>query len=131
MVMAAGRMQQVLGQLKSIVEMNTYDFIRFGEKGKTCIATTELNGCHAVAIISRKAAILGHWAAMAPPKYANIYPTGEQWTSVMINGMVQTFKDLKADLKTSALVASSSMANSKAKTVQSTSTIMLRLLQTP
>ncbi|KAL8800263.1 MAG: hypothetical protein Q9182_005287 [Xanthomendoza sp. 2 TL-2023] len=94
--MAEARLAEVEGRLKTYVAMNSYDHVVFGEDGKDCIATKELNACHAVAIISKQAAILGHWAALAPAKLATMYPTGDEWTSHMINSMLQDFKLLKA-----------------------------------
>ncbi|KAL8913343.1 MAG: hypothetical protein Q9171_001820 [Xanthocarpia ochracea] len=99
--MAATRLSQVRQskELKTEVQMNHFDHVIFGEDGKTCISTEDLNGCHAVAIISKKAAILGHWAVWAPAHEASAYPTGEQWTSEMINRMMHRFRDLSNSFK--------------------------------
>lgn len=53
-------------RLKSEVPMNGFDIVRFGEDHKYAIATQDLNACHAIAIISTKAAILGHIAPSSP-----------------------------------------------------------------
>ncbi|KAL8806141.1 MAG: hypothetical protein Q9182_001542 [Xanthomendoza sp. 2 TL-2023] len=83
--MAAIMIQRAIAdkRLKSMVLMNGFDIVRFGEvigtDQKYAIATQDLNACHAVAIISRKAAILGHIAPGSPK-----FPTGEQWIAHMV-----------------------------------------------
>jgi hypothetical protein len=47
------------------VEMNSYDGVVYG-RTKTCIGTDQLGACHAVVIVSRKAAIVGHVAPRPP-----------------------------------------------------------------
>ena len=66
--MAATRLQEMQNRnlLKTIVQINDLDIVRYGEVGKYCLATKDLNSCHAVAIISKKAAILPHTASLAP-----------------------------------------------------------------
>lgn len=88
--MAASMMQQAINnkRLKSLVPMNGFDIVRFGEvvgkDQKYAIATQNLNACHAVAIISMKAAILGHIAPGSPD-----FPTGEQWIEYMVSRFLE------------------------------------------
>jgi len=46
--------------------MNHHDIIRFDEAGMWCIAIADLNACHAVVIVSKKAAILTSIAPRPP-----------------------------------------------------------------
>ncbi|KAL8727130.1 MAG: hypothetical protein Q9166_006263 [cf. Caloplaca sp. 2 TL-2023] len=76
-------------RLKCMVDMNKLGIVYFGRKDqngdqKFCIATANLNSCHGVAIISRKAAVLGHVAPSYPA-----FPPGEAYAEYFINGMVQ------------------------------------------
>ncbi|KAL9599247.1 MAG: hypothetical protein Q9219_003949 [cf. Caloplaca sp. 3 TL-2023] len=89
--MASARIKQAIdsGRLKSMVAMNKFDIIYFrmedqhGDQ-KFCIATENLNSCHGVAIISRKAAVLGHIAPSSPT-----FPPGETYAKHFVHGMVQ------------------------------------------
>ncbi|KAI4206286.1 MAG: hypothetical protein LQ346_001182 [Caloplaca aetnensis] len=76
-------------RLACMVPMNKFGIVYFGRKDskgdqKFCIATANLNACHGVAIISRKAAVLGH----AAPSHPN-FPPGEVYAQYFINGIVQ------------------------------------------
>ncbi|KAL8992128.1 MAG: hypothetical protein Q9169_007347, partial [Polycauliona sp. 2 TL-2023] len=71
-------------RLKSLVDMNKYDMVQFGKDQKFSIATKNLNSCHGVAIISRKAAILGHIA----PGHKG-FPLGETYAEWFTKGLVQ------------------------------------------
>ncbi len=88
--MAATRIDQAKAgkRMKCMVPMNGFDIVCFGElvgnDRKYAIATRNLNACHAVAIISKKAAILGYFAPRSPD-----FPTGEQWIEHMANRFMQ------------------------------------------
>ncbi|KAL8939221.1 MAG: hypothetical protein Q9211_002834 [Gyalolechia sp. 1 TL-2023] len=76
-------------RLMCMVPMNQFAIVYFGRKDsngdqKYCIATANLNACHGVAIISRKAAILGHVAPSNPD-----FPPGEVYARYFINIMLQ------------------------------------------
>ena len=91
--MAVARLEQAktLSRLKAIVAMNDFDIVRFGEENKYSLATKDLNSCHAVVIVSRKAAILAHIAPNSPDSVRNQYPTSMAWITYKINQVVQCF----------------------------------------
>ncbi|KAL8838114.1 MAG: hypothetical protein Q9170_002255 [Blastenia crenularia] len=88
--MAAAQLKKVQdsGQLKRLVEMDDYDIVIFGRERKTCLATEDLNSCHAVIIVSKKAAVLAHIAPHAPAEIRHQYPTALHWTQTMIDRVV-------------------------------------------
>ncbi|KAL8952309.1 MAG: hypothetical protein Q9222_001761 [Ikaeria aurantiellina] len=94
--MAASRWDQAnaAGILKSIVPMNDFEIVRFGEDGKYCLATENLNGCNAVAIVSRRAAILGHVAPMSPDPSS--FPNADAWVQSFINRVLTCFYQNRA-----------------------------------
>ncbi|KAI4188408.1 MAG: hypothetical protein LQ346_005322 [Caloplaca aetnensis] len=71
------------GTLMLDVPIDGLGIVRFGEiidgYKKYSIATEDLNSCHAVAIVSKKAAVLGHIAPSNP-----LASTGEAWTEFMV-----------------------------------------------
>ncbi|KAL8798383.1 MAG: hypothetical protein Q9182_006705 [Xanthomendoza sp. 2 TL-2023] len=83
-------------RLKSDVPMNRLDIVRYGESGKYSIATQNLNSCHAVAIISRKAAILAHIAPSAPVQLLQAFQTGDSWTKHMMDCIMDCFRANKS-----------------------------------
>ncbi|KAL8820872.1 MAG: hypothetical protein Q9223_000991 [Gallowayella weberi] len=83
--------ERKLNRLKSDVPMNHLDIVCYGENGRYSIATQNLNGCHAVAIISRKAAILAHIAPSAPVQWLQAFPSGDSWSQHMMNRILQCF----------------------------------------
>ncbi len=91
--MAAARLQQVRARniLKTTVPMNHHDIIRFGEAGMWCLATVDLNACHAVVIVSKKAAILTHIAPRPPEAIRDRYSTSEDWIRDMMTKVISCF----------------------------------------
>lgn len=91
--MAAAKLQQVRARniLKTTVPMIHHDIIRFGEDGMWCIATVDLNACHAVIIVSKKAAILTHIAPLPPEAIRDKYPTSEDWIKDMMTRVISCF----------------------------------------
>ncbi|KAL8790511.1 MAG: hypothetical protein Q9195_006342 [Heterodermia aff. obscurata] len=89
MATAQLREAQALGTLKTIVQMNRLDIVRFGENQKLCIATTGLGSCHAVAIVSRKATILAHISPRDPEDKSN--NTSERWIESKIEEVIACF----------------------------------------
>lgn len=85
--MAHARISQAGNRLR-MVKMNRMAIVKFGEEyqghKRFCIATENLNGCHGVAIISRKAAALGHLT----PSHPN-FPPGEAYADYFTGGMTQ------------------------------------------
>lgn len=71
------------GTLMLNVPINGLGIVRFGDlvngSKRYSITTENLNSCHAVAIVSKKAAILGHIAPSSP-----LLPMGEAWTEFMV-----------------------------------------------
>jgi len=61
--MATSKLQNAKGknQLR-LVEMNQVKYLRFEPKAKTCLGTEDLNSCTAIVVLSRNAAILGHFS---------------------------------------------------------------------
>lgn len=57
------------GRLR-LVSMNEVKYLRFESKSKMCLGTENLNSCTAIAIISKDAAILGHFSPR--PSSANV-----------------------------------------------------------
>lgn len=45
-----------------LVQMNEVKYLRFDPKVKTCLGTKDLNSCTAIVVLSRNAAILGHFS---------------------------------------------------------------------
>ncbi|KAL8928739.1 MAG: hypothetical protein Q9208_001517 [Pyrenodesmia sp. 3 TL-2023] len=92
--MAAVMIEQAISskRLKCMVPMNGFDIVRFGEvvgeDQKYAIATQNLNACHAVAIVSKKAAILGHFAPRSPG-FPTDFPSGDQWIAHMVNRFLE------------------------------------------
>ena len=105
--MARARLEQAIvdGNLKSIVPMNDLDTVVFGKDRKYSIATMDLNSCHAVAIISTKAALLAHIApgppeefdiALLPPAQQNEALTlGDRWIRHKIPEVTKRFDNEK------------------------------------
>ena len=89
--MARVRLLQVeqLGRLQSRVPMNEHDIVIFGEGGKFSLATEDLNSCHAVAIVSKKAAILAHIA----PNSLDQNFSSEAWIKLKLDEVIQRFED--------------------------------------
>lgn len=89
--MAAAQLEKVQASnlLKKMVQMDDYDIVRFGEAGKTCLATRDLNSCHAVVIVSKKAAILAHIAPHAPTAIRDQFPTALKWTQAMMDQVIK------------------------------------------
>lgn len=89
--MADAQINQAGNRLKCKVAMNKMAIVRFGEEvqgfKRFCIATENLNSCHGVAIISRKAAALGHIAPRHPH-----FPPGETYAEYFTGGMTQLVK---------------------------------------
>ena len=56
--------------------MDQLDMIEFGKNGKYSIATQDLNFCHAVAIVPRKAAQLVHIAPNSPENQRQSFHLG-------------------------------------------------------
>ena len=96
--MAAARLKQVqdLGLLKTMVQMNRFEIVRFGEAGKYCLATNNLNSCHAVVILSKRAAILAHIAPNAPAAIAHQFQSAEHWIKAKIAEVINCFKSNKS-----------------------------------
>ncbi len=91
--MAAAQLEQVRARniLKTTMPMNHHDIIRFGEAGMCCIATVDLNACHAVVIVSKKAAILAHIAPLPPEAIRDRCPTSEDWIKDMMTQVISCF----------------------------------------
>ncbi|KAL8648563.1 MAG: hypothetical protein Q9210_004916 [Variospora velana] len=89
--MAAAQLEKVQASnlLKKMVQMDDYDIVRFGEAGKTCLATRDLNSCHAVVIVSKKAAILAHIAPHAPTAIRDQFSTALKWTQAMMDQIIK------------------------------------------
>ncbi|KAL8787409.1 MAG: hypothetical protein Q9195_007784 [Heterodermia aff. obscurata] len=94
-----------LDRLKSIVPIDNLDIVVFGENKKNSIATQNLNSCHTVAIVSRKAALLAH-IAPGPPAGAHFAPflpanqqqdltPGDLWVRSKIGELLNTFERKK------------------------------------
>lgn len=96
--MAAARLKEMqdLNLLKTVVQMNDLDIVRYGEAGKYCLATKDLNSCHAVAIIPKKAAILAHIAPLAPEAIRNNFASGDEWIKSMMTKVINCFKSNKS-----------------------------------
>ena len=97
--MARVRLLQVerLGRLKSLVPINECDSVIFGEEGKFSLTTKDLTSCHAVAIVSKKAAILAHIAPLPHPKNKSgqNFPSSEAWIKHKLDEVIQRFEDNK------------------------------------
>ena len=91
--MAAARLQQARASniLKATVSMDHHDIIRFGEAGKWCLATVDLNSCHAVVIVSKKPAILTHIAPRPPEAIRDRFSTSEAWIKDMMSKVIGCF----------------------------------------
>ena len=83
-----------------MVQMNKEDIVIFGQDNKFSIATDRLNSCHALAIVSKQAAILAHIAPSAPdvpedgPANPLVrFPTGDLWVQEMLREIVQRLRD--------------------------------------
>ena len=93
--MAAAQLAKVQssGVLQKMVQMDDYDIVRFGEAGKTCLATQDLNSCHAVIIVSKKAAVLAHIAPNIPPNASaavrSQFPTAQHWIQAMMAKVIK------------------------------------------
>ncbi|KAL8670952.1 MAG: hypothetical protein Q9168_004535 [Polycauliona sp. 1 TL-2023] len=98
------------------VFMTKTEIVRYGEDAsrwtgdddkkyltaKYAIATEDLNACQAVAIISKKAAIMSHISPLSPN-----FPTGEQWAEYMMNcilAVVRCNKDCFPDQGSDGIV---------------------------
>jgi len=95
--MAAARLLQVqnLNLAKPMVQMDKVDIIRFGEAGKYCLATDRLNSCHAVAVVSKKAAILAHIAPHAPEHIRHKFSSADDYIKTMMTTVINCFKENK------------------------------------
>ena len=58
------------GKLR-LVSMNEVKYLRFEPKAKVCLGTENLNSCTAVVILSKNAAILGHFSPRPPSASTN------------------------------------------------------------
>ena len=91
-----------LGRLKSRVPMNENDIVIFGEEGKFSLATVDLNSCHAVAIVSKKAAILAHIAPLPPFKPnepSQSFFSSEAWIKYKLDEVIQRFEDNRVNFE--------------------------------
>ena len=87
------------GRLQNMVAMNAYDIVCFGNRGKYSLATENLNSCHAIIIVSKKAAILAHIAPHSPDNIRSQYPTSALWISHKIDQVVQCFNNNKSNFE--------------------------------
>ncbi|KAL9124301.1 MAG: hypothetical protein Q9217_006356 [Psora testacea] len=70
--MAPSMLQNARGQGElRLVSMNEVKYLRFEPKAKICLGTENLNSCTAVVILSKNAAILGHFSPRPPSANAN------------------------------------------------------------
>ncbi|KAL9131343.1 MAG: hypothetical protein Q9217_000722 [Psora testacea] len=70
--MATSRLQKARDKDQlQLVQMNQAKYLRFEPKAKTCLGTENLNACTAVVIVSRYAAILGHFSPRPSAADAN------------------------------------------------------------
>ena len=100
--MANARLEQEksANRLECMVPIDFNDIVIFGKNNKFSIATDRINSCHAVAIVSRKAAILAHIAPMSPniPEKGSanpriLYPTGDLRIDQKLKEVMQRLKD--------------------------------------
>ena len=96
--MAAVQLQAIIRekQLKAMVPMDKFDIVEYGVDEKYSLATANLNSCHAVAIVFRKAAILAHIAPGAPGDLAQQFTSADAWVTFKIGQVVQCVKDNSA-----------------------------------
>ncbi|KAL9100959.1 MAG: hypothetical protein Q9163_003723 [Psora crenata] len=70
--MAPSKLQNARSEKKlQLVDMNQVKYLRFDPKTRICLETEHLNSCTAVVILSKNAAILGHFAPRPAPANAN------------------------------------------------------------
>lgn len=96
--MAAARLKEMqdLNLPKTMIQMNDLDIVSYVEIEKYCLATKNLNSCHAVTIISKKAAILAHIAPLASKAIRNSFASGDEWIKSMMIKVINCFRSNKS-----------------------------------